>query len=100
MDSTREIVVSCHRNSEEVSMSTVSAGLSEKTLQPKTVILAAEARLRRSSFPELRLVFCTFHHGILTLTGRVSSRYLLQLASTIVEGLHGVEEIDNQLVVV
>src|SRR5579864_5144828 len=69
MDSTREIVVSCHRNSEEVSMSTVSAGLSEKTLQPKTVILAAEARLRRSSFPELRLVFCTFHHGILTLTG-------------------------------
>jgi hypothetical protein len=61
-------------------------------------ILAAEARLRR--FPGLATVFCTFHDGILTLSGHVASQRLRRLAPMIVLGLREVCTIENEIVVV
>jgi hypothetical protein len=66
----------------------------------RAVILAAEARLRRCPFPALRLVFCTFHDGILTLAGQVPSPFLRQLAPLFVQGLRGVDTVANELVIV
>ena len=58
------------------------------------------ARLRQAPYLELRHVNCTFHDGILILQGQVSSYYLRQMAQTVVQGLEGVEAIDNQLEVI
>jgi osmotically-inducible protein OsmY len=57
----------------------------------------AEDRLRHSAYPELGDVFCSFHEGVLTLRGRVSSYYLKQLAQTLIGQITGVEELHNQL---
>ena len=59
----------------------------------------AELRLRQSLYPELRRVLCNCRHGILTLYGVVSSFYVRQIAEELVQGLPGIEIIDNQLVV-
>jgi osmotically-inducible protein OsmY len=61
------------------------------------VISAAEARLRKSAYVELRRVSCEYHEGALTLRGRVSSYYLKQMAQSLVSELEGVLEINNQL---
>lgn len=58
---------------------------------------AAAARLRQGLYLELRQVVCSLHAGILRLQGHVSSYYLRQIAQTLVQGLDGVEAIDNQL---
>jgi hypothetical protein len=64
------------------------------------VVERAETRLRRSAYPELRNVFCSFREGVLTLRGRVSSYHLKQLAQTLTGGLEEVVELNNQLEVV
>lgn len=61
------------------------------------VTVAAESRLLKSPYLELRRVSCEFRTGILTLRGRVSTYYLKQIAQTVVRQVGGVEEIDNQL---
>jgi hypothetical protein len=58
---------------------------------------AARNRLRRSSYRELHHIFCHFNDGILSLRGRVPSFYLKQLAQTLLNGLEGVWELNNQL---
>jgi osmotically-inducible protein OsmY len=58
---------------------------------------AAAARLRQGLYLELRQVECSWHTGVLQLRGHVSSYYLRQIAQTLVQGLDGVEAIDNQL---
>ncbi|MGI6420020.1 MAG: BON domain-containing protein [Thermoguttaceae bacterium] len=71
-------------------------GLSEE----KQVVQAeAQLRLRKSGYPELRLIACAFHEGVLTLRGRVTSFYLKQMAQTLIRELEGVGEINNRLVV-
>ena len=57
----------------------------------------AEARLRRSSYREVRGVTCEFHEGVLTLRGHLPSFYLKQVAQSLVYGIDGVEEINNRL---
>jgi hypothetical protein len=57
----------------------------------------ARAELRRSSYTELRDVDCDFSGGILTLSGRVPSFHLKQMAQTVVADVRGVMEIDNLL---
>jgi osmotically-inducible protein OsmY len=57
----------------------------------------AEARLRQAPYLELRQVTCTCRAGVLHLRGTVSSYYLRQVAQALVQGLDGVEAIDNQL---
>lgn len=61
---------------------------------------AADQRLRVSPYLELRRVTCSFHEGVLTLTGHVSSYYLRQIAQTLLRGLAGVQAIDNRLAVI
>ena len=61
------------------------------------MILAAEARLGRAT--GLGTVFCTFCNGVLTLSGYVATVPLRQLASKIAEGLDGVDEVRNEVVV-
>jgi hypothetical protein len=60
----------------------------------------ARATLRGSSYFELRGVSCDFHGGTLTLSGRVPSYHLKQLAQASVAELPGVVEIDNRVQVV
>ena len=57
----------------------------------------ARATLRRSAYFELRDLACDFSGGTLTLTGRVPSYHLKQLAQVTVAGLPGVVEIDNHV---
>src|SRR6266446_7369398 len=59
----------------------------------------ADKRLRQSLYPELRRVLCNYRHGIMTLYGVVSSFHVRQIAQELVQGLEGIEIIDNQLVV-
>jgi hypothetical protein len=66
----------------------------------KELLEVAEARLRHSSYLELRGICCDFHNGALTLLGSVSSYYLRQVAQSLVLGLDGIEIIDNRLQVV
>jgi hypothetical protein len=63
----------------------------------RDIILSAEAKLKRSCFPELRLVFCSFSEGVLSLSGTVSSEFLKLLASRLVRGIAGVDSIQNDL---
>jgi osmotically-inducible protein OsmY len=51
--------------------------------------LAAEARLRDSSHPELRNVRCICRNGVLTLTGKLSSYDLKRLAQDCVSRIEG-----------
>jgi len=77
-------------------MSTITAAR-ESARRTKT-ILAAEARLRQA-FPDLAAIFCTFHDGILTLSGGVASTHLRELAAIIVQEVQGVHEVHNEVVV-
>ncbi len=58
---------------------------------------AAEARLHRSQYVELRGICCEFHEGVLTLRGQVPSYYLKQMAQSLVDRIPGVLQLDNQL---
>ena len=64
------------------------------------VSVAADARLMKSAYLELRHVSCKFREGILTLRGCVPSYYLKQIAQNVVSQLTGVARIDNQVDVV
>lgn len=66
----------------------------------EAVAAAAEAQLRDSAYIGLRKVRCGYHHGILTLQGRVSRYYLKQVAQSLVGCLTEVVDIDNRLEVV
>jgi hypothetical protein len=59
----------------------------------------ADKRLQQSLYPELRRILCNYRHGIMTLYGVVSSFHVRQIAQELVQGLEGIEVIDNQLVV-
>jgi osmotically-inducible protein OsmY len=63
----------------------------------EAVETAAEAKLRRSSYPEVGCVRCEFREGILTLWGRVTTYFLKQIAQAVVIGVEGVVGVDNQL---
>src|SRR5262249_1995522 len=58
---------------------------------------AASLRLRQSAYLELRRIGCAVEGKVLRLHGYVSSYYLRQMAQAVVQGLKGVETIDNQL---
>ena len=47
-----------------------------------------------------RQIECEYHHGVLTLRGRVPSFYLKQVAQTVLKNTVGIERIDNQVDVV
>jgi osmotically-inducible protein OsmY len=56
------------------------------------------ADLRKSSYDEVGRVTCTLNERVLTLTGRVSSYYLKQIAQRIaLDRLDGTETVVNEL---
>ncbi len=59
----------------------------------------AQFRLCQSDNVELHRIQCTFHRGILTLLGVVSSSRVRQVAQEFVRDLNGIQVIDNQLVI-
>ena len=59
----------------------------------------AENRLRTSSYLELHNLRCWYCAGVLVLTGCLSRYYLWQVALSLVQGLDGVDAVDNQIVV-
>ena len=59
----------------------------------------AEKCMEQSLYPELRRILCNFRHGILTLYGVVSNFRVRQIAQDLVQGIEGIEVIDNQLAV-
>ena len=63
----------------------------------QVILMEAQLRLRNSGYPELHLVSCEFHEGVLSLRGHVSSFYLKQIAQTLIRGLAGVGEVNNRL---
>jgi hypothetical protein len=60
---------------------------------------AVRQRLHQSPYGELRRLRCSWHAGKLILRGPVSCYYLKQLAQQQVQGLVGVEAIDNRVTV-
>ena len=78
-------------------MSTVDEEQTWRLKEDQTVPAEVQGRLRRSGYPELRLIACEFHEGVLTLRGRVSTFYLKQVAQTAVSELADVGEINNRL---
>lgn len=73
---------------------------SEEQAPEDSIAVAAMARLRQAPYLELRHVNCTLRQNILHLQGQVSSYYLRQMAQALIQGLEGVEAIDNQLEVI
>ena len=65
--------------------------------QKEVVEAEAEARLRQSSYREVRCVTCEFHEGVLTLRGRVPTFYLKQVAQSLVLRMERAEEINNRV---
>jgi len=71
------------------------------TMDPNARLIEAEVekRMVQSLYPELRRVLCNFKHGILTLYGVVSNLRVRQVAQELIQGIEGIEIIDNQLIV-
>jgi osmotically-inducible protein OsmY len=57
----------------------------------------AQALLRQSPYPPLHGVACRFRDGVLTLTGRVPSYYLKQIAQSLVLSVEGVMQVHNDI---
>ena len=57
----------------------------------------AESRLRGNSYLALRNVSCSYHDGVLTLTGCLPSYYLKQVAQSAVDSLENVTRVDNRM---
>jgi osmotically-inducible protein OsmY len=88
-------------NQQELIMSAIAVDfplvIAEGEAGPDPISERAHARLRQAPYLELRHVECIWEENILKLRGHVSSYYLRQIAQTLVQGLDGVEAIDNQL---
>jgi hyperosmotically inducible protein len=65
---------------------------SETTLRVKTALMDA-------SVSDLSLVSVTTNHGVVELDGYVSSDQLQELAGTVAQGVPGVNQVENNLVV-
>jgi osmotically-inducible protein OsmY len=60
----------------------------------------AEARLRASAELAEHPIPCEFREGVLTLRGRVPTYSLKQAAWSLVQRIHGVRAVDNQIDVI
>ena len=66
----------------------------------KRILHEAESKLHASSHLFARTVQCDYDGGVLRLLGKVPSFYLKQTAQALIQGIEGVERIDNALTVV
>jgi osmotically-inducible protein OsmY len=60
----------------------------------------ATAILRNNSYKPIRELTCTFEDGVLTIGGRLPTFHLKQVAQTAVQGIEGVNAVDNRIEVV
>jgi hypothetical protein len=68
---------------------------------PTNVEALALNELRRSSYREVRYIWCQWRGGVLTLRGQVPNFYLKQIAQSVVlHRLEGLVTLDNQVEVV
>jgi osmotically-inducible protein OsmY len=88
--------------------------LTDNNMSPRQVAVAAEPsgydptaieqriqqKLNVSSYFAIRNVSCSFHEGVATLRGQVSSFYFKQTAQEIVRKIDGVDQIVNRISVV
>ena len=77
-----------------------TAGRTDHVSPRQATVEAAERRLSRSPYIELRCISVDLREGVLILRGRVPSYYLKQIAQCLVDCLPGVQKIDNHLEVV
>ncbi len=63
------------------------------------IVSAGLQRLRESPYIAVRRLSCEFADGVLTLRGNVASFFHKQIAQQSVAGLDGVDQINNQIVV-
>jgi osmotically-inducible protein OsmY len=63
------------------------------------VVSAGLQRLRESPYIAVRRLSCEFADGVLTLRGHVASFFHKQIAQQSVSGLEGVDQINNQIIV-
>ena len=64
------------------------------------ILHEAEEKLNASSHLFARTVQCDYSGGVLKLLGKVPSFYLKQTAQSLIQGIEGVERVDNALIVV
>jgi hypothetical protein len=74
--------------------------LAAVTTQAQDIADLAQAKLRASAYPGLRVLDCDFQDGVLVIRGRVCSYYLKQLAQTLIRQMPGIKVIQNQVRVV
>lgn len=67
---------------------------------PNEVVAKAHEILGSSAYTSLHTVFCEYHHGVLTLRGRVPTYFMKQVAQMLVNRIRGVEHVDNRIYVV
>lgn len=65
----------------------------------KAILHEAETKLNESSHLFTRTLRCEYSHGVLRISGKVPSFYLKQTAQALVQGIRGVDRIENQIVV-
>lgn len=65
-----------------------------------TVVQEAQTKLNASSHRFTRSVECDYADGILKIRGKVPSFYLKQTAQSLIQGIDGVDRVDNEIVVV
>lgn len=63
------------------------------------IVSAGMQRLRESPYSAVRRLSCDFADGVLTLRGHVASFFHKQVAQQSVSGLEGVDQINNQIIV-
>lgn len=66
----------------------------------RRTVHSARSRLRGSGYPELRRLRCSFHEGVLTISGSVSSYYMKQVAHALLKDIVRVEIYSDQIKVV
>jgi osmotically-inducible protein OsmY len=69
----------------------------ENAVQSATTSEAARLRLRASPYRPLRGLSCECNHGVLLLSGRLTSFYYKQLAQEAVARVEGASSVVNQI---
>jgi osmotically-inducible protein OsmY len=77
----------------------LTAALLTQSVEDLRLAERVQCALRSTGHRELRNTDVTVQTGVVTLIGRVSSCFLKQLAQTAVQGVTGIQRIQNDLVV-
>jgi len=73
---------------------------SDNIFRADEVVQSAKERLRRQPHLTMQRIWCELDEGKLFLRGQVPSFYYKQLAQVAVAGMHGVDQVVNDIEVV